>query len=270
MSREVRIGEAGRGRAHGGERPEGAAAYGGKGFKERARVRGERPIGVASRRQQHNQASCHYPPPTPPTAVTFSPKLCVLGCDGVRLPGMSGLRRNFTLDRSSVPSGLRGDTPPDADAPSGARTGDLWFRRHVQNCWVLRQSPPPRMSLPHMRGIRLREGHSRLPSTKTWSMAFVLHVSSGADPSARQALLSWVLMAMGSICMADPRGYLEQTMPEIKKVPAAGAGAGGGGGMRGTETRPGKPAMCPPGRRQLHRGAGSDKRAPRTGRRDGN
>ena len=36
----------------------GAAAYGGKRFKERARVSGERLIGAASCRQQHNQASC--------------------------------------------------------------------------------------------------------------------------------------------------------------------------------------------------------------------
>ena len=34
VSREVRIGQAGRGRAQGGERPMGAAAYGGKGFKQ--------------------------------------------------------------------------------------------------------------------------------------------------------------------------------------------------------------------------------------------
>ena len=32
----------------------GAAANGGKGFKERARVCGERPIGAASCRQQYN------------------------------------------------------------------------------------------------------------------------------------------------------------------------------------------------------------------------
>ena len=37
----------------------GAAAYGGRGFKERAGVSCERPIGAASYRQQHNL-------PTPP------------------------------------------------------------------------------------------------------------------------------------------------------------------------------------------------------------
>ena len=45
----------------------GAAAYGGKGFRERARVSGERPIGAASCRQQYNQASCQPPPPPRPT-----------------------------------------------------------------------------------------------------------------------------------------------------------------------------------------------------------
>ena len=44
----------------------GAAAYGGKGLKERARVSGERPTGTASFRQQYNQASCHPPPPSGP------------------------------------------------------------------------------------------------------------------------------------------------------------------------------------------------------------
>ena len=36
------MGQAGRGRAQGGERPMGATAYKGKGFKERAGVHGER------------------------------------------------------------------------------------------------------------------------------------------------------------------------------------------------------------------------------------
>ena len=41
----------------------GAAPSGGKGFKGGAAVSGERPIGAASCRQQHNQASCQRPPP---------------------------------------------------------------------------------------------------------------------------------------------------------------------------------------------------------------
>ena len=42
----------------------GTAAIVGKGFNERARVSGERPIGAASFRQQFIQASCQ--PPSPP------------------------------------------------------------------------------------------------------------------------------------------------------------------------------------------------------------
>ena len=40
----------------------GTATQGGKGFKERARVSGERPGGAASCRQQYSQASCQTPP----------------------------------------------------------------------------------------------------------------------------------------------------------------------------------------------------------------
>ena len=47
----------------------GAATYGGKGFNERARVSGERPMGAASYRQQYNQASCQPPPPRRLTQV---------------------------------------------------------------------------------------------------------------------------------------------------------------------------------------------------------
>ena len=42
----------------------GATAYGGKGFKGRSGVSGERPTGAASCRQQHNQASCQPPAPS--------------------------------------------------------------------------------------------------------------------------------------------------------------------------------------------------------------
>ena len=44
----------------------GTAAYGGKGFKGRTGVSGERPIGAAQCRQQSIQASCQPPPPSPP------------------------------------------------------------------------------------------------------------------------------------------------------------------------------------------------------------
>ena len=53
-------------------RPLGAAADGGKGFKGRARVSGESPIGAASFRQQYNQASCQ----TPLATAQRSPVCC--------------------------------------------------------------------------------------------------------------------------------------------------------------------------------------------------
>ena len=40
----------------------GAAAYGGRRFKERTRVSGERPIGAARCKQQYSAASCLPPP----------------------------------------------------------------------------------------------------------------------------------------------------------------------------------------------------------------
>ena len=62
VSKEIRIGQVGRGRAQGGERLMGAATYGGKGLGERAKVSGLRPICATSSRQQHNHASCQPPP----------------------------------------------------------------------------------------------------------------------------------------------------------------------------------------------------------------
>ena len=52
-------------RALGGERPKGTAAYTGKGFKERTRINGERPIGAASFRPQSTQACIMPTPPLP-------------------------------------------------------------------------------------------------------------------------------------------------------------------------------------------------------------
>ena len=53
-----------------------AAAYGGKGSKERARVSGERPIGTARCRQQHNRASYEPPPPAPLSGYTIGQSRC--------------------------------------------------------------------------------------------------------------------------------------------------------------------------------------------------
>ena len=51
----------------------GAAACGGKGFRGRAVVNGERPMGAARCRQQHNEAASpppHVQQPRPPAAST--------------------------------------------------------------------------------------------------------------------------------------------------------------------------------------------------------
>ena len=61
-SREVRIGQAGGGRAQGGERPMGTAAYGGKGFKGTA-AGGQKPPPAAD----SNTTRCHAEP-------SFKPK----------------------------------------------------------------------------------------------------------------------------------------------------------------------------------------------------
>ena len=62
-SREGKLGQGGRGRAPGGERPRGTTADGGKGSQGRA-VNGDPPSGAAGCRPKHTKAS--YPPPPPP------------------------------------------------------------------------------------------------------------------------------------------------------------------------------------------------------------
>ena len=58
---EGRLGQGGRGRSKGGEKPMGTTAYGGKGSKGRA-ANGDRPVGAAScRRDHHTMASCQNP-----------------------------------------------------------------------------------------------------------------------------------------------------------------------------------------------------------------
>ena len=72
----------GGGGGRGGERLMGTAACGGRGFKGRGAVSGERPIGAARCRQQHDRASCHClwvgptgftRRPPPPTVTKPSP-----------------------------------------------------------------------------------------------------------------------------------------------------------------------------------------------------
>ena len=63
------MGQGGRERAQGGERPMGTSAYGRKGCKGRAAVILERRIGAASCTQQHHQVSCQNPTASPSPSV---------------------------------------------------------------------------------------------------------------------------------------------------------------------------------------------------------
>ena len=77
---EGQLGQGGRGRTQGGEKPMGTTAYGGKGSKGRA-ANGDRPVGAAScRRDHHTMVSCQTPPPPllpnhpeVPTGILFQP-----------------------------------------------------------------------------------------------------------------------------------------------------------------------------------------------------
>ena len=74
---EGRLGQGGRGRSKGGEKPMGTTACGGKGSKGRA-ANGDRPVGAAScRPDHHTMASCQIPPlgprPSPPSGLAPPP-----------------------------------------------------------------------------------------------------------------------------------------------------------------------------------------------------
>ena len=66
----------------------GTATHGGKGFKVRTRVSGERPISTASFKQQFSQALCQPTPPSSPIPVpvtnqhapSFLPTALTVGC----------------------------------------------------------------------------------------------------------------------------------------------------------------------------------------------
>ena len=95
----------------------GTAAYGGKGFKERARVSGERPIGAASFRQQYIQASCQFPHPLAPlvhanglSPCTTLQRLPLAGdillnghvCDSVTFSRFAGYVEQMDIHSSSM------------------------------------------------------------------------------------------------------------------------------------------------------------------------
>ena len=66
---------------------EGASNASLGGFKARARVSGERQIGAASCRQQHNEASCQPPPPPAPTGPPPPPRVRAPAATGVPADG---------------------------------------------------------------------------------------------------------------------------------------------------------------------------------------
>ena len=59
---EGQLGQGGRGRSQGGEKPMGTTAYGGKGSKGRA-ANGDRPIAAASCRRDHHTKGVMLKPP---------------------------------------------------------------------------------------------------------------------------------------------------------------------------------------------------------------
>ena len=159
VRRRVRIGQAGRGRARGDERPMGAAACGGRGFKESERVSGERPIGAASCRQQCNQASCQHPPSAPqhrhstdthqppPPKTTEGSKLHVGNvCGkraGARMRGPPGGRsgRGTTIPRSR-PNGCVFPTPAVKQCrQSPPENAEAFARRRDGTCTFLQPNP---------------------------------------------------------------------------------------------------------------------------------
>ena len=84
VSREVRIGQGGRGRAQGGERPIGTAAYGGKRFKGKGSSKWQSAPPAAD----NNALRCHAKPPPPqgtmPVHRLLTGLVCVLFVKGRR------------------------------------------------------------------------------------------------------------------------------------------------------------------------------------------
>ena len=84
FGRERRLGQGGRGRPRGGEKPMGTTAYGEKGSKGRA-ANGDRPVGAANcRREQHTMVSCRNPLAFPRILSTFLVSVaCASGTGGL-------------------------------------------------------------------------------------------------------------------------------------------------------------------------------------------
>ena len=117
----------------------GAAAYGGRRFKERTRVSGERPIGAARCRQQYSPASC-LPPPPPPRRAQEQPwvqshdRVCLwLWPFHVRACGVADAEC-CCLRAARAPHGLLLLSPPLSSRRSARRqaavSGDGWRAHH--------------------------------------------------------------------------------------------------------------------------------------------
>ena len=109
---EGRLGQGGRGRSQGGERPMGTTAYGGRGSKRRA-ANGDRPVGAAScRREPYTMASCQNPP-TEAGMIHSKPHR---GCR-IQGPGTHGYRRWKTADFLHSAGTAHGAPPASALHP---------------------------------------------------------------------------------------------------------------------------------------------------------
>ena len=123
---EGRLGQGGRGRSKGGEKPMGTTAYGGKGSEGRA-ANGDRPVGAARcRRDHHTMASCQNPP-RPPRVP--------------RCPAPRPISRRTRRPPSSTPasSSCRSRALTAAFSLRSVRPRGLGWRAHR----VLRGVPPP-------------------------------------------------------------------------------------------------------------------------------
>ena len=140
---EGRLGQGGRGRSQGGERPMGTTAYGGKGSKGRA-ANGDRPAGAAScRREQHTMASCQNPPACP----TAPGKDLICATNRQMSSNLSGLCPSTPLPLLAQSTGGSKVVmcPSWASDPTGghARAQDLPLERvSTLLAWDVRQDAP--------------------------------------------------------------------------------------------------------------------------------
>ena len=110
---EGSLGQRGRGRSKGGEKPMGTTAYGGKGSKGRA-ANGDRPVGAASCRQDHQtMASCQTPRiPNATAGGSQSPGLCGVWNQALVREGPRGLLGSVSGVCGGVKANHRGKCAP--------------------------------------------------------------------------------------------------------------------------------------------------------------